>query len=109
MFHIEREYVHPFFEVIAKLTFIQFRNSRPEVFCKKGVLKNFAKFTRKHFCRLLAVLLKKILVFSCKFFGVFKNNFFVEHLQTAASASVSLLFCLCTYCFPFASFTDIFR
>ena len=24
------------------------RNSRPEVFCKKGVLRNFAKFTGKH-------------------------------------------------------------
>ena len=24
------------------------RNSRPEVFCKKGVLKNLAKFTGKH-------------------------------------------------------------
>ena len=24
------------------------RNSRPEVFCKKGVLKNFAKFSEKH-------------------------------------------------------------
>ena len=25
------------------------RSSRPEVFCKKSVLKNFAKFTEKHF------------------------------------------------------------
>ena len=25
-----------------------FRSSRPEVFCKKGVLKNFAKFTGNH-------------------------------------------------------------
>ena len=25
-----------------------YRSSRPEVFCKKGVLKNFAKFTGKH-------------------------------------------------------------
>ena len=28
--------------------FRQKRSSRPEVFCKKGVLGNFAKFTRKH-------------------------------------------------------------
>ena len=27
-----------------------FRSSRPEVFCKKDVLKNFAKFTGKHLC-----------------------------------------------------------
>ena len=26
------------------------RSSRPEVFCKKGVLRNFAKFTEKHRC-----------------------------------------------------------
>ena len=26
------------------------RSSRPEVFCKKGIRKNFAKFTRKHLC-----------------------------------------------------------
>ena len=25
-----------------------FRSSRPEVFCEKGVLKNFTKFTGKH-------------------------------------------------------------
>ena len=29
------------------------RSSRPEVFCKKGVLRNFAKFLRKHLCQSL--------------------------------------------------------
>ena len=29
------------------------RSSRPEVFCKKGVLRNFAKFTGKHRCQSL--------------------------------------------------------
>ena len=29
------------------------RSSRPEVFCKKGVLRNFAKFTGKHLCQRL--------------------------------------------------------
>ena len=32
---------------------ILFRSSRPEVFCKKGVLKNFAKFAGKHLCQSL--------------------------------------------------------
>ena len=32
-----------------------FRISRPEVFCKKGVLKNFAKFTGKHVCQKLFI------------------------------------------------------
>ena len=30
-----------------QLVLIGFRRSRPKVFCKKGVLKNFAKFTAK--------------------------------------------------------------
>ena len=29
------------------------RNSRPDVFCKKGVLRNFAKFIEKHLCQSL--------------------------------------------------------
>ena len=29
------------------------RNSRPEMFCEKGVLRNFAKFTGKHLCQSL--------------------------------------------------------
>ena len=45
------------------------KSSRPEVFCKKGVLRNFTKFTGKHLCQGLfftefagfrpAILLKK--------------------------------------------------
>ena len=51
-----------------------FRSSRPEVFCKKFVLTNFAKFTGKHLCQSL-------------FFGKiagqdsFKNTFFTELLR----------------------------
>ena len=30
-----------------------FRSSRPEMSCKKGVLKNFAKFTGKYLCQSL--------------------------------------------------------
>ena len=29
------------------------RNGRPDVFCKTGVLRNFAKFTGKHLCQIL--------------------------------------------------------
>ena len=28
-----------------------FRSSRPEVFCKNGVVRNFAKFTGKRMCQ----------------------------------------------------------
>ena len=34
------------------------RSSRPDVFCEKGVLRNFAKFTGKHLC--LSLFLNKI-------------------------------------------------
>ena len=30
-----------------------YKSSRPEVFCKKGVLRDFAKFTGKHLCQSL--------------------------------------------------------
>ena len=30
---------------------IIYRSSRPEVLCKKGVLRNFTKFTGKHLCQ----------------------------------------------------------
>ena len=29
----------------------KFRSSRPDVFCEKSVLRNFAKFTGKHLCQ----------------------------------------------------------
>ena len=67
---------------------------RPEVFCKKGVLRNFTQFTRKHVCQSLflnkgadlrsATLLKKKLWHRCfpGNFGKFlRTPFFKEHLQ----------------------------
>ena len=36
------------------------RNSRPEVFCKKVVLRNFTKFTGKHLCQ--SLFLNKVAV-----------------------------------------------
>ena len=62
------------------------RSSRPEVFCKKGVLRNFAKFTGKNLCQSLffnkvaglrpATVLKKRLRHRC-----FPVNF-VKFLRT---------------------------
>ena len=59
----------------------------PEMFYKKGFLKNFAKFTGKHQSQnlffnkvtgvmLTALLKKRAQVFSCKFFKIFKSTFF---------------------------------
>ena len=38
---------------IIEYTIFQCRSSRLEVFCKKGVLKDFTKFTEKHLCQSL--------------------------------------------------------
>ena len=69
------------------------RNSRQEVFCKKGVLRNFAKFTGEPLCESLFFnkvaggscnfIKKETLaqVFSCEFCEISKNTFFIEHLR----------------------------
>ena len=41
------------FDGISDLTLPMDRSSRPEVFCKKSVLRNLAKFTGKHLCQSL--------------------------------------------------------
>ena len=41
------------FCLIVHSTNSNFRSSRPEVFCKKGAVKNFPKFTGKHLCQSL--------------------------------------------------------
>ena len=70
----------------------QIRSSRPEVFCKNRVLRNFTKFTRKHLCQSLffnkvAGIKKETLaqIFSCGFCEISKNTFFTEHLLATAS------------------------
>ena len=64
------------------------RSSRPEVFYRKGVLRNFVKFTGKQLCHspffnkvagLACNFIKKetlALVFSCKFCEISKNTFY---------------------------------
>ena len=51
------------------------RSSRPELFCKKGALANFAKFTRK---RQKEISLQ---IFSCEFCEISHNTFFKERLE----------------------------
>ena len=64
------------------------RSSSPDVFCKKGVLENFAKFTGKHPCQSLfflrlATLLKKRLWHRCfpRNFAKFLRTPPTEHLR----------------------------
>ena len=47
-----------------------------EVFCKKGVLRNFVKFTVKHLCKILFKKETLAQVFSCEFYEISKNAFF---------------------------------
>ena len=62
-----------------------FRSSRPEVFYKKGVLTNFAKFTGKHLCQsLFFYLIKKRLWHRCfpvNFAKFLRTLFLKEHLR----------------------------
>ena len=64
------------------------------MFCKKGVLRNFTKFTGKHLCQSLFLnkatcnfIKKETLaqVFSREFCEISKNSFFTEHLWAPAS------------------------
>ena len=72
----------------------KFRSSRPEVFCKKGDLRNFVKFTGKHLCQSLffnkvaglrpATLLKKRLWHRCfpvNFAKFLRIPFLTEHIR----------------------------
>ena len=65
----------------------------PEVFWKKGAVRNFAKFTGKHLWQRLKFIKKacKFIkkeslaqVFFCEFCKIPKNTFFTEHLWTTA-------------------------
>ena len=71
---------------------VRYRCSRPEMFSKKVVLRNFAKFTGKHLCQSL-FLLKKGLWHRCfpvKFCKISKTTFSYRRPLVAASARFSL-------------------
>ena len=68
------------------------RNSHPEVFCKKDVLRNFAKFTGRQLCESrffnkIAGVVPETLsqVFSCEFIEISKTTFFTEHYRVTTS------------------------
>ena len=80
-----------------------YRSSRPEVFFKKGVLRNFVKFIGEHLCERLflnkvaglkpATLLKKRLWHRCFYmnFATFLRTPFFYRTPVAASACMLLL------------------
>ena len=73
-----------------------FRSSRPEMFCKKAVLRDFPKFTGKYLCQSLFITkvggqlcLKRDpgTGVSCEFCEIWKNTFSYRTPQVAASSS----------------------
>ena len=80
------------------------RSNHQRCSIKKGVLRNFVKFSGKHLCQSLFMpqacnFIKKeslAQVFSCEFFEIFKSTFFTEHLRATASGYLRISF----RCFP---------
>ena len=83
----------------------RFRSSRPEMFCKRGVLRNFAKFTGNVLCQRLifnkvlsvraAILLKEGLWHRCfleNFVTLLKTTFYYRVLLVAASKTCDILY-----------------
>ena len=76
---------------------LNYKSSRPDVFCQKGVLRNFAKVTGKHMCQ--SLFFNKVAggacnfikietmaqVFSCEFCEISKNTIFYRTPLVAAS------------------------
>ena len=63
---------------------VQIHKQPPEVFCKKGVLRNLPKFTGKHLSQRPATLFKKRLWHRCfpvNFAKFLRTPFFTEHLR----------------------------
>ena len=58
-----------------------FRSIRSEVFCKKGVLKCFAKFTGKHLCQSLFNKVADFRPLSWEFAKFLRTPIFIEHLR----------------------------
>ena len=101
MFYINKCFQNTSKETTNALKCYQFgtmdRSSHQRFSMKKGVLRNFAKFTKKHLHRGLffdkvadlrpAILSKETLaqMFSFKFCEISKKTFFTEHLWTDAS------------------------
>ena len=76
-------------------------------FFKKGILRNFTIFTGKNLCWSLFLIKlpvwspqeTPIQMFSSKYCEIFKNSYFKEHLQTAASDGffIQFVFILATH------------
>ena len=94
---LAQDFALVFFEIFMRF---KFRSRHRKCSVKKGVLKNFSKFTGKHLCQSLlfnkvasfrpAALVKKRLWHGCfpvNFEKFLRTPFFIEHLWANASTS----------------------
>ena len=79
-------------------TISSLRNSRPEVSCKKDVLRRFTKFLGKHLCQ--SLFLNKVAGLPVNFVKLLRTSFFIEHLWWL------LLFSLESFFFFFTVFSE---
>ena len=84
---LPQTFLGPFLNTLSHI----FGSSHPKVFCKKGVLRNFAKFTGTHLCQSLFLMkfTKETLaeVFSCEFCKSSKNILFYRKPPVVASVN----------------------
>ena len=78
------------------------RNSRPVLFCKNGVVANFAKFTKKHQKEI------PLQMFSCEFSEIFHNTFFKEPFGRLLLHKHSALFTSIQGTFAFSKMMSYF-
>ena len=66
------------------------KSSRPEVFCKRSILRNFGRFTEKHLYQSIFIKKENLAqVFSCEFCEISKITFSYRTLLVAASGNKS--------------------
>ena len=76
---------------ILLLCHVRVRSRRQELFCKKGVLRNFAKFTGECLCQSLFFKKETLTpAFSCRFCEIFKN-FLSYRTPPVAASGVSIV------------------
>ena len=63
-------------DLFIQNSYVFFRSSRPEVFCKKGVLRNFARFTGKHLWHGYFWFLSNMTSWRLWWQAVIRKNFF---------------------------------
>ena len=104
IYYLDKIYLHEIHLCFAKIKFSKHalhRSSRPEVFHKKVVVRNFAKFTGKNTCTNIFLInwrpetcnfVKRetlAQVFSCEFCEISKNTSFYKTPPVAASVCIN--------------------